>query len=274
MLHPNIYIGNSVSMPGDCMIVAVSDVHLGTPYCNKKLFMEFLNNVVNAEEVDHFVLVGDIFDLWRRDPLKVIFENTDVFKAFEALQETTEIHYVVGNHDYHMIELKSLHPDNFVLDTSTDVTLRSGNQSYHFVHGFQFEFADKLEVYQAFADQLCMGVDIVGSAADSIWNLFEMTSQFYDGVKKWLNIDPETLLKWPGERLSTNDVKSITHKAKMERDQSGFDVIIYGHTHHPFAEKDVANTGSWVDDPSRHMLKENTYIVIKDGELELKEYYE
>ncbi len=261
-------------MPGDCMIVAVSDVHLGTPYCNKKLFMEFLNNVVNAEEVDHFVLVGDIFDLWRRDPLKVIFENTDVFKAFEALQETTEIHYVVGNHDYHMIELKSLHPDNFVLDTSTDVTLRSGNQSYHFVHGFQFEFADKLEVYQAFADQLCMGVDIVGSAADSIWNLFEMTSQFYDGVKKWLNIDPETLLKWPGERLSTNDVKSITHKAKMERDQSGFDVIIYGHTHHPFAEKDVANTGSWVDDPSRHMLKENTYIVIKDGELELKEYYE
>ena len=256
------------------MIVAVSDVHLGTSYCNKKLFIEFLNDVVNTEEVDHFVLIGDIFDLWRGDPLKVIFENTDVLNMFKTLQQgRREIHYVVGNHDYHMLALKSLYPHNFMLDVSTDVTLQSGTQQYHFMHGFQFEFADTLEIYQAFANQLCMGTEMIGGAADSFWNLFKMTSQIYKSAEKKLNINPETLLKWPGERLHEDDVNTIKDVAKKERNQSDYDVIVFGHTHHPFVEKDVVNTGSWVDDPSRHMLKENTYIAIKEGNAELKEYY-
>lgn len=42
--------------------------------------------------------------------------------------------------------------------------------------------------------------------------------------------------------------------------------LVYGHTHEPFVRKDVANAGSWVSDAD----KQNTYLIIKDGKVNLK----
>ena len=52
---------------GKCVVV--SDVHLGTKYSNRDKFTDFIETLGN--DVEHLVLLGDIFDFWRRDPVGV-----------------------------------------------------------------------------------------------------------------------------------------------------------------------------------------------------------
>lgn len=262
------------------MIIAISDVHLGVNYSNKHLFTRFLSDVVSREKVEHFVLAGDVFDMWRRDPLKVVFENIDIFMKLSELHNgTRRVHYVVGNHDYHMICLRNLIRGLFSFDVSVDATLQCGDQNYYFMHGYQLEFADNLDIYQEFADMLCLGSDDIGSTADTFWEVFKIGSSLWKTAKSKLKIDPALLLKWPGERLSEEDVGRIENEAERKKeefqDQIGTTFIVFGHTHRPYVkeEKRLANTGSWVDDPSRPMLKENTYITIEKSEIPtLREY--
>lgn len=44
------------------------------------------------------------------------------------------------------------------------------------------------------------------------------------------------------------------------------EVLVFGHMHNPFCEKDMANTGSWVTDAD----KKYSYLVIDEGDMELK----
>ena len=55
------------------MIVAVSDVHLGHKDEGKQeRFLEFLDRC-DTGEIDHLVLLGDIFDFWRRSKGLIFF---------------------------------------------------------------------------------------------------------------------------------------------------------------------------------------------------------
>jgi UDP-2,3-diacylglucosamine pyrophosphatase LpxH len=272
---------NSFSICGDKVIIAVSDVHLGYYCADKCQFTQFLDDIVSSEDVEHFVLAGDILDMWRRDPLKVFFDNIDIFEKLAMLQtEKRKVHFLAGNHDYHMIELKPNLWEQFNLDVSMDIGLQCGDQGYYFVHGHQFEFADELEMYQEFANLLCMGDDRIGSTADSLWKLYEMGSSVFNMTKPRFNVDLKKTLKSPGERFTKKDVDKIKDKAieelrKKFEDQIGDRFIVYGHTHRPFVDEErrQANTGSWVDDPNLPMFKKNTYIAIEENTLpQLKEY--
>lgn len=260
------------------MIIAVSDVHLGHYCSDKRQFTKFLDEIVGSKKVEHFVLAGDIIDMWRRDPLKVVLENIDVFERLASLQNgSRQVHFLAGNHDYHMIELKQDLWDQFNLDVSMDISLPCKGQYYHFFHGHQLEFADNLEIYQEFASILCMGDDRVGASADSLWGLYTMGTSVLGLSKAYA--DFKRALTPPGERLSDDDVHSIEGKAlnvrEEFRDQMGDTFLVYGHTHRPFVDEEnrLANTGSWVDDPLLPMYKKNTYIQIEDFKPpELKEY--
>lgn len=120
------------------MIIAVSDVHLGYYRADVAQFKNFLENVADKSDVNHFVLLGDIIDLWRREPVKVLLEHRDILKGFKNFKP--EVHYIIGNHDYHMIELKQ-HLFNYLgLDVSADITLKDGGATYYFIHGYQYEW--------------------------------------------------------------------------------------------------------------------------------------
>jgi UDP-2,3-diacylglucosamine pyrophosphatase LpxH len=271
---------DSLYLLGDNVIVATSDVHLGYYCSDENLFKRFLDDVVDTKEVTHFVLVGDILDMWRRDNLKLLFGFGDILSKLEELQNKgKQIYYVVGNHDYHVIQLKHNLEKQYTFDVFMDITLTCGDLEYYFIHGYQFEFPDMLDIYQDFANILCLSDDTIGEDADQLWGLYNAVSPFWKGLGAKIKGDLKKALNLPFERLSDEDIgklrKTIEEWRTEYKDQIDDKFIIYGHTHRPYVDKanKEANTGSWVDDSEHPWYKKNTYLTIEeDGTITLKEY--
>jgi UDP-2,3-diacylglucosamine hydrolase len=119
---------------GKC--VAVSDVHLGIEDSNKGKFTDFIENL--KDDVKDLVLLGDIFDFWRRDPIGVLLENIEIVQKLLSLEPRINVFFVVGNHDFHLIKFpKSYFGVTF--DLNYDLSLEYGSTTYRFIHGHQLE---------------------------------------------------------------------------------------------------------------------------------------
>jgi predicted phosphodiesterase len=185
----------------------------------------------------------------------------------------------VGNHDYHVIQLKHNVEKQYTFDVFVDITLTCGDQEYYFIHGYQFEFPDMLDIYQDFANILCLSDDTIGKDANQLWGLYTGVSQLWKGLKEEIKEDLKKALNPPWDRLSDKDIgalrKTIKEWRKKYKEQINDKFIIYGHTHIPYVDKanKEANTGSWVDDPEHPWYKKNTYITIEEDQtITLKEY--
>ena len=56
------------------------------------------------------MLLGDIVDMWRRDASGVFLENMETVQIIKDLQVKIRVHWVAGNHDYHLLKLKNRAP--------------------------------------------------------------------------------------------------------------------------------------------------------------------
>jgi UDP-2,3-diacylglucosamine pyrophosphatase LpxH len=73
--------------------VALSDIHLGTRYCNYEKFDYFLNNI----KTDKLFLVGDVVDVSKGD-----FSKYPISKYIDKLKQMSkrmEIVWICGNHE-------------------------------------------------------------------------------------------------------------------------------------------------------------------------------
>ncbi|MHC1599439.1 MAG: metallophosphoesterase [Candidatus Methanospirareceae archaeon] len=148
--------------------IVVSDVYLGTELSNRDRFINFIENL--ESDVDHFVLLGDILDFWRRDPIGVLLENIDVIHKLMSLEPEIDVSYVLGNHDYHLIRFPKSY-FNTMFDLNYDLSLRYGETTYRFIHGYQLECMrfGTLEAYELFANEMCEAGDDMGRVADTVW---------------------------------------------------------------------------------------------------------
>ncbi len=80
------------------MIVAVSDVHIGSIFAKKELFFKFLKSL---PETTTLLLMGDIVDTWKDMPGK---------DFYEALIRFPTIFYFPGNHDKEILISQILSP--------------------------------------------------------------------------------------------------------------------------------------------------------------------
>lgn len=261
---------------GDTMIVAVSDIHLGKYKESETFFRAFLDNVADNRHVEHLVLIGDILDMWKGDADILLTTYKDILEKLRDLQtETRTVSYIVGNHDYHMIRRDDL---NQYFCVYPHLVLPSGTTKYYFIHGYQFEYPNDIKVYEAFANALCFGGDIMGATVDFFWDLYKEAFYAVTMPKQWFYENFERSKKSPLERLTRKDIKRINQTIndwrRENRDDIADKVIVFGHTHDPFVDEDrrVANTGSWVDDPKYPYLEKYTYITIEDGEMEKKSF--
>jgi UDP-2,3-diacylglucosamine pyrophosphatase LpxH len=255
------------------MIVAVSDVHLGKYERSEALFRKFLDEVVSDPCVEHLVLIGDILDMWRGNADTLVNSYKDILERLGDLNtEKRAVHYVVGNHDYHMIRRDDLDLYNFLV--YPHVVLPSGDETYYFVHGYQFEYPDDMEIYEELANLLCLGGDVLGATVDFFWDLYKETFFALTMPKQWFYKNFGKSIKPPPERLSRKDMKRINKTIKEWRQENRDDIsdtfIVYGHTHDPFVDEKnkIANAGSWVDDPKYPLLEKYTYVTIEDGIIE------
>lgn len=260
-------------------IIAVSDVHLGylnpenknESLSNKDDFKRFLEMVANMDGIDNFVICGDLLDMWRRDIAGVIIENMDVLQQLQELKSKMKVSYIVGNHDYHLIKLKNQgNPFTFYEEEIhrfgrnylKPLSIQDGGKTYRFTHGYEFE--PIMWASRGVFNTLCYSNDEVGDIGTRAWNILG---------KLGISIEKDILNKMLDPTRDRLDIEDVVRSVREARDKiiNKGEILIFGHTHKPYinTDKTVVNSGSWVKDSDVH----NTYVEIKNGTIELKEFH-
>jgi UDP-2,3-diacylglucosamine pyrophosphatase LpxH len=197
-------------------------------------FARFLEDMAGWKEVARLVLLGDIMDMWRRDMAGVVLENAAVLSRLAALTARMRVYYVAGNHDYHLGGLKGFH---YPYPFSRRLILREGGKTYRFCHGYEFDPS----LSRGYFDALCYTGDDLG----------EVGGRAYDGVSRLLKTGQRAtekvvgMLLPPEKRLPSHE--DAIHQRALASVKEG-EVMVFGHTHWPFVQGNVANCGSWVAD--------------------------
>jgi UDP-2,3-diacylglucosamine pyrophosphatase LpxH len=78
--------------------VLFSDLHFGYERFNRTEFEGFLT-YLEKSNASKLLILGDIFDLWRADPIDSVSYAWHYIEKLRSLN--IETHYIIGNHDYH-----------------------------------------------------------------------------------------------------------------------------------------------------------------------------
>lgn len=249
------------------MILVVSDWHLGYKNCNRDEIIKFLDDHTDSK-IDHLVLLGDIFDFWRRNNAELIEENDTIMAKLNDLN-AKNIHYIAGNHDYYILDLNKRYELDYKGIVSKYLRLEDGGESFFFIHGYEleailWEFPASLKMYEDFSKEMCYNKDTSGGFLSKLWNLKER----YGKKRRFI----KDMNKLPHKReISKVDQFALSRGKYPLLGMKPDETLIFGHTHSPFINNDlkVANTGSWIDElPNRE--QQNSYIEIEEGEMELK----
>jgi UDP-2,3-diacylglucosamine pyrophosphatase LpxH len=241
------------------VIVATSDQHLGMDTSDKTSFEKFLDQILLDTTITDFVLLGDVVDMWRRDASGVFLENRTTFDKIASVAENIKVHYVYGNHDYHLRYLKDhAYPFKFC----PELPLREdGGKKIRFVHGYQFD--DLMKNAKPLLDALCRVMsDDIGNCESVVWAILtrDWSAQHYftslRSEKRRIRKSVKALLQKPEVRLAGGTLDDIEKEA-CTRVKPG-EILVFGHTHVPFINESgtVVNTGCWVKDAPVH----NTYV--------------
>lgn len=118
-------------------ICSVSDVHIKREGDEAaQLFAKFLKS---AENFDHVVLLGDIFDLVVGGGADWLKKFPQTFKLLEDLSHKTQIHFIEGNHDFHLRRLFETKPLSKIKHYDGDFLLENGPLRLRFSHGDDVE---------------------------------------------------------------------------------------------------------------------------------------
>jgi len=253
------------------LIIAVSDVHLGYEACNKEAFKRFIERISNVlGSDDHLVLLGDILEFWRRNNVAVALENQDVILGLQSLK--ARIHYLVGNHDYLILSLAEKLGKNYPFEVTKNERLQDADRWFYFTHGYDLEVLANLEpmtveAYESVSQSLCqMTEEFMGSILSNLWGALQVT--FKKGDERLKSI--QAVVKSPGKRGKMDRVEALA-RSEAKRLFLGLikdDTLVFGHTHRPFIDERVANTGSWLSEAD----EQNTYITIENGKMRLEKF--
>ena len=255
--------------------IVVSDVHLGSEKSDKEAFNAFLISLHDDNEVTDLVLLGDLVDMWRRDASGVFLENMDTVEIIKGLQNKLRVHCVAGNHDYHLRRLKNRAPHyKYPFEFKETLELADGDHTYRFMHGYEFEYGNELRYMRPIMEALCHVMsDSEGVTEDELWVYLarKLSDLHYSALghpseKDGLTMRVKSLKDGPEVRIK-DKLDEIESRALGEIRGSPGQLLVFGHTHHPFINSDenIANTGSWVRDANPH----NTYIELIGGRAKL-----
>jgi predicted phosphodiesterase len=248
-------------------IVVVSDQHLGYQNADKRSFDSFLEELRGQADVTDLVLLGDVVDMWRRDASGVFLENKDTLDAIGLLGQKMNVHYVAGNHDYHVLQLKD---HSYPFEFLQNLTLTESNRTVKFLHGYEFDPMQEPPLMEALCRVMSDGA---GSFESGAWatltrdwgNLQFFSSLFFR--KREIRKKVEGLQIRPEDRLK--DTLGAVERLACSSVMPG-EVLVFGHTHRPFVNRseNVVNSGSWVTDAPVH----DTYVRIEAGKPRLFVY--
>ena len=272
------------------MIIVVSDVHLAEraddPQVKKDdaKFLDFLSSIATNQLTNggELVLLGDIIDLWRRDFVKAMMESEPVISKLIEMKNKVNIHYLAGNHDFHMLQMANILGEKFPFPVTRELRLEEGRQKFFFLHGYQLEvlanpYYKSMSAYETFSEGLCLAGDDTGNAADKLWATFQMSKSALEGLKRLpsdIKGALDSMFKPPGERMervrSEVDMIAMSGARSLYLGMDMDETLVFGHTHEPFenVESGAINSGSWKKSP----CPDYTYLEISEGEVTKKKF--
>ncbi len=251
--------------------IVVSDIHLGSKSCDKRAFDDFLVSLREDKELTDLVVLGDFVDMWRRDASGVFLENMETMLLLKGLGKEIRLHFVAGNHDYHLLRLRNTAAHyRYPFEFKERLELRDGPFTYRFLHGYEFEYGKEHELMKIVMEALCHVMsDSEGAEEDEFWTyvLRTLGNLHFSAVTRSLEghdtfVKTKSLMEGPETRLADR-LKETEREAHLAHSGAKDEILVFGHTHHPFinAKGNVVNTGSWVLEANPH----NTFVVLKAG---------
>ncbi len=260
------------------MIISVSDVHLGEDGYRDQddQFSKFLDFVRDdaLKNGGHLVLLGDIFDFWRKDSAEILEKYGGIIKKLFDYPDTIEIHYIIGNHDFYMSEVPKYFGENPFKSFGSTICIKD-RYTFRFIHGYQLEvmanpYTKDMNLYESLARRLSYHSGLTGNIASGVWHaICTLTKDEGDYLS--------SMVKDPSARL--NGKNNAENKVTMLAKSGGrglllgspFDWLVYGHTHNPFIDPEsrTVNTGSWGRSSSQKTM---SYLKIDRGTPELIEW--
>jgi UDP-2,3-diacylglucosamine pyrophosphatase LpxH len=275
------------------MIVAVSDVHLGTAHIpsltspDRVQFKRFLLYLRDDLQPDHLVLNGDIDDLWRRNIRTLTRENYDIYNLLAELRdEDIQLHYLLGNHDWYArrdrggkisrynepyydteyLEERSL----TIPEPAEELSLTTHETNYKFMHGHQFDEKQQRWLFDYLA--LTDG-DAIGDEMEYAWVIAKELRGSSNTFRRVRQLIANRIGNTLDEQVEQMDVAESGREAKLgidpgtamitTRNKSKIDWLCIGHTHIAGIEPDpisanggVANSGTWKGGKDTYLLLE------------------
>lgn len=239
-------------------VIVAGDVHLGAHNANVDAFTGFLDDVYrDRASIDEVVLLGDIWDMIRRDPFGVAWETAPTLDRLKRLAGAVPVQFIFGNHDVYLRELDSA---RYELEFRTDYTLEQNGTRIHFRHGDEFDRLHSNRLSKCLSGRGDRGdIDPTRGRKDPV----------VAGVRNAVG-SIRTSLRSDGGSDRTRAYPRRERRAHEFLRTAAVDKLVYGHTHSPYVHHEnlVANPGSWKSTPPLH----NTYVEIRGGELSLHRY--
>ena len=226
-------------------------MHLGYEQSDSDAFMAFLHELQNRNDLSDVVIVGDFIDLWRRDVVGLEFELSRYMEELKTLQKKTKVHYVVGNHDYHVGFLKN---HGYPFTPQSSIAIERFGYTIHFLHGHQCDPIQNIPIGPSICEILCWTLsDNIGDWKSNLGDIFgpkfKLSKEQFEAKIDLLMCPPEDKRRTEAFKAQFETAADFVECLKAYFKITGEkEFIVYGHTHKPFIDigKRVANTGCWI----------------------------
>lgn len=245
-------------------VVVAGDVHLGSANADAAAFEGFLDDLYERREtITELVLVGDVWDLVRRDPFGCAWESSETIVRLQRLAEEMPVRIVLGNHDTY---LHALDNSRYEIEFLDEYVLTQGRERIRFCHGnafdrFQFDALSSFLSGPGDRGE----IDPTGGRKDRVLatvrrHVRHSVASVLPSIPMLYSETPSSIRRYTARERRAHDYLATIPETKL----------IYGHTHAPYVhhENHAANPGSWKATAPRH----NTYLEITDGAIELYQY--
>jgi len=262
-------------------IFVISDLHIGDggPRDNfghadsdrPRQIMAFLDYV--EREKGELIIAGDMLEFWQASFSKVIIHNLPLLDRLANLDAT----YVLGNHDADLLHFvgRDLMTHPLLKSITGPITRTIGGKSFRFMHGHEvdpFNVGDTPSWGRMMAIFAGICEDKVGSPMlgnDPLESLLTRIGEWL--LKKAANAYAAakgTVTKSTKEEhtpaQNPDRAAAMLGMYAADRQASGYDVLIVGHTHQPGRIEDwYFNTGSWAT------TNNNFVRITRDGEAQV-----
>jgi UDP-2,3-diacylglucosamine hydrolase len=234
------------------LFVADTHFHLHPDPQEQVRLRRFLAFLQAAEQYDHLVLLGDIFDFWFDYPHFRLKGYEELLQTLDHVKEAgTRLHFVGGNHDIWATDYLRERYD--LTGDGEAHTLRMGELRIHLCHGDGILSKDWF--YKSFR--------WVVRRRGGIWLAKSLHPELLYALSTWLS---GTSRCSPPEELAT--IKRKATRWLTAQTDPDWDLVVLGHVHYPFQIKHQGRTlavlGGWLD--------REGYGILNDGQFVLQDF--